>query len=300
MPIVFIHGAGTRQHYRRYNLDWQHIESHLRDYVAPVLSLQPEHVPINVAYWGDVGVRLAWQGSSRPPATRAPFKDHPLARLMTVGQRRHVMREAFHRSTATAGYWTSNLFATLSRQRTTLTSIFIGDALYYLATRGTVTAPGAIVQRVLDVLDSAYERQRGSDAEPLVVFTHSLGSSIFYDIVTHFLPQMPRYRHVYINYWVSVAAQVGLFEEMKLYLASNAAYGPENPVPFPDRSILGGWWNVWDPHDLLSSSVAGIIEGVDDDYFDSGLSVGSAHMSILKLSSFYVLMARKLTSVLAR
>jgi len=65
-------------------------------------------------------------------------------------------------------------------------------------------------------------------------------------------------------------------------------------VPFPDRLHLGGWWNVWDHNDFLSYTVRGIVADVDDEPFDSGMSLASAHSGYLIRPSFYRKLAAKL------
>lgn len=300
MPIVFVHGAGTREHYRRYRLDMRHVLMHLQHYIAPVIAPDPENVAVITAYWGDVGVRLAWDGASVPPPPRLSVQNHPLMTLLPVGRKRHIVREVGRRIVALLGYLLARAAATLRRPRTNLTAIFLGDALHYFATRGTAAQPGPIPLHVLATLTRARAYQQARPGEPLVVLTHSLGGTIVYDIVTHFLPNMPAYTDMRIDFWASVSSQIGMFEEMKLFLASDSRYGPHNPVPFPDRRFLGAWWNVWDPHDFLSFSVRNIIADVDDTFFDSGLTLSTAHMACLKISSFYTLLAQKLAIALGR
>lgn len=294
MPIIFIHGAGTREHYRRYHVDWQHVASHLRRYVAPVLAPDPENVPIIIAYWGDVGVRLAWDALSLPPGTGLLLHDNPLLTLLPVGQTSHILREIFVRGTATPGYWTSRAVGGLRRRQTPYTAVFIGDALHYLATRGTPERPGIIPLRIIEALARGRALQQARGGEPLIVMTHSLGGAILYDVLTTFLPHMPLRAEPVVDLWASLCSQIGLFEEMKLFLASHNRYGPGNPAPFPERRFLRAWWNAWDPHDLLSFTVRGIIADVDDGPFDSGLPLSSAHMSCLRLSSYYTVLARKI------
>ncbi|MCB0226331.1 MAG: hypothetical protein KDI02_21750 [Anaerolineae bacterium] len=298
MPIVFVHGAGTREYFRRYNVDWSHVERHLRDYVAPHIAAEPKKVEIILAYWGDTGVQLAWDGASIPWATMPPVANHPLTSLVRVGRKRHIVAESLHRVSAVLGYFFSRILTLFRRPQSKQTSVFMGDALHYLAQRGTADHPGPIPTRVLAALMQAREAQQARDGEPLIVFTHSLGGVVMYDLVTHFLPNLPEYTDIHIDFWASMSTQIGLFEEMKLFLASDDRYGPGKPVPFPDRRFLSTWWNVWDPHDFLSFSVKNIIEGVKDDHFDSGLSLAGAHLACLKMSSFYVLLGEQVAKAL--
>jgi hypothetical protein len=173
---------------------------------------------------------------------------------------------------------------------------FIGDVFVYFNGRGRdASQPGPIPRRVLSVIDEALAERRADD-EPLVVLSHSMGGQIMYDLVTHFLPGLPAERRVRIDFWCAAASQVGLFEELKLFCASSDQFGrgEGNRVPFPDRSHLGEWWNVWDYNDFLSYTVQDIIEGVDDGPYSSGLSILGAHSGYLQFPSFFRLLAGKL------
>lgn len=298
MPIVFVHGAGTREYYQKFHVDAAHVLSHLRHYVAPAIAPDPQNVPIIVAYWGDIGAELRFDGSSLPPTPPPVFRDHPLWALLDRGRKRHILAEAWLRVSATLGYYLGRVAAMLGRQQSRMTAMFMGDALYYFAHRGTAASPGKIPLRVMEALAQAREGQLARRGEPLVVFTHSLGGTIFYDVLTHFLPNTPGMEAITVDFWASLSSQIGLFEEMQLFLASDPAYGKGRAAPFPDRRHLRAWWNVWDPHDFLSFSVRGVIEGVDDEFFDSGLSVTAAHLACLRISSFYAVFGRKVAAAL--
>jgi hypothetical protein len=96
------------------------------------------------------------------------------------------------------------------------------------------------------------------------------------------------------------ASQVGLFEELKLFLCSSDEYGRDknNRVPFPGRNHLGTWWNVWDVNDMISYSVAEIIEGVDDTPFRVGEPLFKKHLGYLQEERFYTLFAERITKAL--
>lgn len=301
MPIVFVHGAGTREYYRRYHADAEHVVSHLRHYVAPALAPDPHNVAIIVAYWGDLGVSLRADGLSVPP-TPPPlplFSNHPLMALWPEGQRHHLYREGWRRLTAGLAYYIGRIVSMLRRPQTRAMTTFLGDAVHYFVQRGNAMQPGPIPLRVLTALDQARAIQAHRPGEPLVVFSHSLGGTIVYDLLTHFLPQLPQYQAIHIDFWGSLSSQVGLFEEMQFFLASDPQYGAySRATPFPDRRFLSHWWNVWDPHDFLSFSVRGVIEGVEDEFFDSGLAITAAHLSCLRISSFYAVFGRKVRETL--
>jgi hypothetical protein len=67
MPLVYVHGVANRVD-KRGNLESfrDYVEPLLRRYVAPVLRSDPQNAIIRLAYWGDEGVKFAWNGDSRP------------------------------------------------------------------------------------------------------------------------------------------------------------------------------------------------------------------------------------------
>ncbi len=165
-----------------------------------------------------------------------------------------------------------------------LVTLFLGDVFTYIANRGTASKPGKIPCAVLSALSEARQSAPG---EPVVVLTHSMGGQIVYDLVTTFLPASGT--DLRIDFWCATASQVGLFEEMKLFVASSDAYSKANGnrVPFPACRYLGGWWNVWDHNDFISYTAKPIFERVDDEAYDSGVSLIQAHGEYLLRPSFY-------------
>jgi hypothetical protein len=127
-----------------------------------------------------------------------------------------------------------------------------------------------------------------------------MGGQIVYDLVTHFLPKTQS--NLRIDFWCATASQVGLFEEMKLFLASTPQYskGNGNKVPFPDKQYLGLWWNVWDHNDFISYTAAPIIDGIDDESYESGVSLIKAHGEYLLRPSFYRKFGDKLAAAKKR
>lgn len=172
-----------------------------------------------------------------------------------------------------------------------LVTLFVGDVFTYLANRGTPDKPGDIPRVVLETMKQA---KASNPTEPLIVLSHSMGGQVVYDLVSHFLPRMRS--DIRIDYWCATASQVGLFEEMKLFCASKEAYSKvhNNKVPFVDRHYLGGWWNVWDHNDFLSYTTQPVFEGVDDEAYDSGVSLIQSHGEYLLRPSFYRKLADKL------
>jgi hypothetical protein len=61
MPILYVHGVNTRSREGFFA-----IEPLLRRHIATAISSDPANVRIEDYYWGDLGIKLAWEGVSRP------------------------------------------------------------------------------------------------------------------------------------------------------------------------------------------------------------------------------------------
>lgn len=343
MPIVFIHGVAVRDEdpvlakaaKPLRDVPWPVIEAHLREHVAPVVSHDPEGVPIMRVYWGDLGARFAWGGRSlvsrpsNPDALAAVGSavqnavDDAVDRTVdtavdtavdsAVNPAGDTASEQAPSPTETAGRLTAaaalrargirgvrSTVTALRRPFEDFVPVFIGDVMTYIATRGTAQAPGPIIERVLDGLEVAAFAADSRD-EPLVVLTHSMGGQIVYDLVTHFLPRMPQHRGLRIDYWCAAASQVGFFEELGLFLESDPDRGAglTELTPLPPAEHLGGWWNVWDHADLLSFRAEGIFAGVDDSAFFASGSLATDHNKYLVQPSFYRQLGEHLRDSLA-
>lgn len=177
----------------------------------------------------------------------------------------------------------------LRKKLNTTVTRFAGDAFVYLARRGTKDAPGVIVTTVLDALRDA-QAARTAEDDKLVVIAHSFGGEIMYDILTHFDPSIK------LDCLITVGSQVGLFEEMKLYLASR----PEIPPNAPEGRIqrppsVSRWLNVFDTNDVLSYRLEPVVVDVHDFHYDTGFSSLSAHGGYFMRPSFYKRMAARLS-----
>jgi hypothetical protein len=286
MPLVYIHGVAVRDRQGQVvesngnglldrlleNITWQTVEGHLRRFIAPEIATDASSVQMHHAYWGDLAAQLAWDGASCLPVentvSHAHFVGPAAARSRMLAELRHPLNQ--------------------------LGARFFGDVFCYLNNRGDSINPGPIPLRVLDSLAAA-QKTKNETGEPIIVLTNSMGGQIMYDVVTYFLPRSPKYVGIHVDFWCSVASQVGLFEEMKLFLVSSCEYSrvAGNRVPFPDRNHLGVWWNVWDIDDVISYSVRDIIEGVDDMRFSVGRALFKEHVGYLQEESFYQLFAEK-------
>ncbi|WP_107028654.1 hypothetical protein [Ensifer sp. NM-2] len=179
----------------------------------------------------------------------------------------------------------SNIFVNVAREKLNATiSRFAGDAFVYLKERGTVAVPGTIVKIVLDDLKAATAAKTDGDSK-LVVIAHSFGGEIMYDILTHFAPDLK------VDVLVTVGSQVGLFEEMKLYIASGKVKVPEK-VAKPAN--VAHWLNVFDINDVLSFRVAPVFSDTSDFEYNTGYSSLQAHGGYFLRPSFYVRLAARL------
>jgi len=203
--------------------------------------------------------------------------------------------EATGRAAGAPGLVLTRALTEVRKPANDLVTLFLGDVFKYVGARGGASAPGPIPLRVMGVLKAARDKPTPPQ-EPLVVLTHSMGGQVVYDLVTSFLPALPEGDRPRVDFWCATASQVGVFGEMGLFLNKNDKYGSShgNKIPFPDRHILGGWWNVWDQSDFISYTAEPIFEGVDDEEYDSGMSVLRAHGGYLVRPSFYRRFAVKL------
>jgi hypothetical protein len=182
------------------------------------------------------------------------------------------------------------LAARLGRKKlNALVTRFAGDAFTYLARRGTFDAPGEIVQIVLAALRVADAKKTDIDSQ-LIVVCHSFGGEIVYDILTHFDPALK------VDCLITVGSQVGLFEEMKLYVQSKPVAGDVALPPKVARpTSVKRWLNVFDLNDVLSYRVAPVFEGVSDFAYDTGFSTLGAHGGYFERPSFYRRLAARLS-----
>ena len=122
------------------------------------------------------------------------------------------------------------------------------------------------------------------------MIAHSFGGEIVYDILTYFDPTLT------VDCLISVGSQVGLFEEMKLYVVSQANLPPNPPLGRLKRpDSIKRWLNVLDTNDILSYLIEPIFDGVNDFHYDTGYSSLSAHGGYFMRPSFYKRLALRLS-----
>jgi hypothetical protein len=166
---------------------------------------------------------------------------------------------------------------------------FTGDVFEYLNRRGDKTAPGPIVRRVVDELNAARSL---SPTEPWFVVTHSMGGNIFYDMLTYYRSELD------VEVWLSVGGQVGLFEEMKLFHASDNSVKAPRTVPVSSTGVRC-WLNVYDPVDpfaYLAEPVFGT-SAVKDVEFSTGSGGKASHSAYFRQPSFFRKIASELRTV---
>jgi hypothetical protein len=164
---------------------------------------------------------------------------------------------------------------------------FAGDAFVYLAKRGSERTPGPIVEIVLQALREADAHRNAADAK-LIVIAHSFGGEIIYDILTRFAPDLR------VDCLVTVGSQVALFEEMKLYLASDSAVPARGRAKVPRPPNLKRWLNVFDLNDVLSFRAGPVFADTEDYCYETGFGALDAHGGYFNRPSFYRRLAARL------
>jgi hypothetical protein len=165
----------------------------------------------------------------------------------------------------------------------------VGDVLVYPERRGTVESPGPIIKVVADSLDDAVSK--GVRGEPLIVVAHSMGGTIVYDLLSHYRPDLV------VDVLVTVGAQVGLMEELKLLRESRVDI-PSATVPRVARPAnVHRWINVVDRADLLGFRAAPVFDGVDDYEYPS--NAVWAHTAYLRQPNFHARLAARVSVALA-
>jgi hypothetical protein len=162
-------------------------------------------------------------------------------------------------------------------------SLLIGDVLAYLGGRGSVTGPGPIVSLVATALQDA-----GRDG-PLVVVAHSMGGNITYDVLSHFRPDLE------VDTFITVGSQVGLFEELKLFGASDAGIPDAQTPCVPPLPNVRRWINVVDRADPLAYRTAPVFEGAVD--YDYPTDAPWAHGAYFRQPNFHARLADRVREI---
>lgn len=204
-----------------------------------------------------------------------------------------ILKEGAGRLTNSVGDLISHAAVkALRRPLTNTVATFLGDAFIYLNEREGGAALGPIATLVADDLRKA-AKVAEDKGEPLVVICHSFGGEIVYDLLTHYLKD----DGLRVDTWVTVGSQVGLFEEMSLYLASDPGAPPE-AVAMP--ASVQRWLNVVDTTDVLAFTVAPVFTGgaqLADFKYDTGMAFTGAHSGYWQWPSFYRRLLARLKEV---
>jgi hypothetical protein len=148
---------------------------------------------------------------------------------------------------------------------------------------------GPIVDVVLRALRAAQAEK--VDGNPLVVITYCMGGTIFYDIMSHFAPDLV------VDAWVSVGSHVSQYENLKLFKASNTSVGKRKKVKVPKG--IKYWLNVYDPSDFFAFPAKPVFDRVEDCKLDRrGTLV--AHTTYFERTDFYEAVRARLPGMLAR
>ncbi|MEL7147065.1 MAG: hypothetical protein AAFO69_11900, partial [Bacteroidota bacterium] len=104
----------------------------------------------------------------------------------------------------------------------------------------------------------------------VMLISHSMGSIIAYDVLTHVLPDIK------IDMFVTIGSPLGLpmikreiFKELQLQFDS------EKRLPTPEN-VIGAWYNLSDPRDAISAD-----SRLMDDYSPNSLGVGPQDIAIV-------------------
>ena len=157
---------------------------------------------------------------------------------------------------------------------------FLGDVFVYLREddrRSRIRA------KVIGDLVAAH-KARAPD-EKLVVIGHSMGGVILYDLLSDRPDDLPQ--EVVIDLLVTVGSQPGLFEELKLFTASDDGIPDQTRAKAPRLDHVRDWVNVYDPIDLFGFRAQPMFEGCEDFVFSSATGLIDAHTAYFKRPQFH-------------
>ncbi|WP_405942293.1 hypothetical protein [Streptomyces sp. NBC_00207] len=204
-----------------------------------------------------------------------------------VSSTRSALSRPLRRINRAAAAVVAGGMASAARQWVTPTaSSLLGDVMAYLACRGTPQQPGAIVTTVTGALDEA-AKAASELGEPLVVVAHSMGGNIVHDILSTFRPDLE------VDLLVTAGTQVGMFEEQKLFLASDPGLPHADCPKVPALANVRRWINTVDPGDPVGFLAAPVFEGAEDFVFSSG--AWWAHSGYLTSPVFHTRLAARVS-----
>jgi hypothetical protein len=169
-------------------------------------------------------------------------------------------------------------------------AIFLGDVFKYLKSGQARNDIRNVVRK--DVAAAAKAAKAG--AEPLVLAAHSMGAVILYDMLSDpaLIAEIEgELGHpLKVDLFLSIGAQIAVFEENKVFASSNPAQVGLTPRP----ACVERWWNVWDKMDVLSFLTAPVFDEVEDFAVDTIAGVKDAHGAYFTSAVFYERLAKRL------
>ncbi len=148
--------------------------------------------------------------------------------------------------------------------------LFVGDVFVYLDQRGRLGEQAPLLQKVLAAFEAADAARTARD-DKLIIVGHSMGGNIAYDILTHFRPELK------CDLFLTVGSQVGFFEEMKLFRASDRTIPNSGQLLVPKPPNIARWLNVFDPLDVFGYTTSRIFADSHDYKFDTETNALGAH-----------------------
>ena len=161
-----------------------------------------------------------------------------------------------------------------------LVATFAGDVFKYFDKRGDSAKAGDIVEEISGALRKAVRDKNANDRK-LIAVGHSIGGVILYDILTSYATDLQ------IDALVTVGSQVAMFEEMKLFRASDSHLPTSDQPKVRKPPNVGCWINIFDRNDILSFVAGGVFSDVSDFEFVTGQGILSAHSSYFIRPSFH-------------
>ncbi|MFG2630696.1 hypothetical protein [Streptomyces sp. NPDC048473] len=173
----------------------------------------------------------------------------------------------------------------VSRRFTPKGALLFADVAGYLAGRGSVERPGPVMELVGNALHCAADAAR-ENGDPLIVVAHSMGGNIVHDVLSLYRPD------AHVDLLVTVGTQVGLFEELKLFAASDPAVPSPHVARVPMLPNVTRRTNVVDVRDPLAFVAGPVFADAEDLVFDSGALL--PHGAYLTSPDFHRRLARRI------